>query len=222
MAQRKEDTGRRTKRARKAKRHPLLVYHNLGRRYRPMAVLFVLVGVILLLPSLFDSLDSDVIAADLLGIIGIVVILVGLALWLFSILAKHRAYVEVSPEILTIRTPFYRTLVSYRRVKQAQPVQVSQIFPRESLKGMGRPLVKPLLGMTAVELHVKSWPAPKRRLQRFMSPYLFSPRSEAWMFIVPNYSLLIRQLDAALNEKVDAARRPASTYQDPIERLRRG
>ncbi len=68
MAQRKEDTGRRTKRARKAKRHPLLVYHNLGRRYRPMAVLFVLVGVILLLPSLFDSLDSDVIAADLLGI----------------------------------------------------------------------------------------------------------------------------------------------------------
>ncbi len=222
MARRKEGKSRRARAAGKATRHPLLVYYNLSRRYRPSALLFVLLGLILLLPSVFEGLQSDVIAPELLGVIGIVVLLVGLALWLFSILVKRRSYVECTPEILVVRTPFYRVLVSYRRVKQAQPVQVSHIFPRESLKGMGKPLVKPLLGMTAVELHVKSWPAPKRRLQRFISPYLFSSRSEAWLFIVPNYSLLIRQLDAATSEKIDASRQPASTYQDPIERLRHG
>jgi hypothetical protein len=222
MARRKEDKGRRTKGTGKVTRHPLLVYYNLSRRYRPIAILFVLLGLILLLPSVFGGLNRDVIAPELLGVIGIVVLLVGLAFWLFSVLVKRRSYVECTPEILVIRTPFYRVLVSYRRVKQAQPVQVSQIIPRESLKGMGKPLVKPLLGMTAVEIHVKSWPAPKRRLQRFLGPYLFSSRSEAWLFIVPNYGLLIRQLDQALGDRIAASRGAASSYQDPIARLRRG
>lgn len=222
MARRKEGQSRRAKTAGKKTRHPLLVYYNLGRRYRPPAILFVLLGAIMLLPSVLDDLQNNLVPPEALGVTGVALILVGLALWLFSILLKRRAYVECTPEILVVRTPFYRVLVSYRRVKQAQPVQVSQIFPRESLKGTGKALVKPLLGMTAVELQVKSWPTPKRRLRRFISPYLFSTRSEAWMFIVPNYSLLIRQLDQALNEKIDATRRPASDYRDPIERLYRG
>ena len=146
-------------------------------------------------------------------------VLVGIAFWLFSILAIRRAYVTCRPDVLEIRTPFYRTLVSYRRIKQVMSVQVSQLFPRESLKGMGKPLMVPLLGMTAVELQVKSWPAPKKRLMRFLSHYLFSPRGEGWIFIVPNYSVLIRHIEQSYQDRIEQAKREASGYRDPFERL---
>ncbi len=77
----------------------------------------------------------------------------------------------------------------------------------------------PLLGMTAVEVYVTSWPAPKNRLVRYMGKYLFSPRADAWVFIVPNYSVLIRQLEVARQRRDERARRTATGYQDPFERL---
>jgi hypothetical protein len=80
--------------------------------------------------------------------------------------------------------------------------------------------MSPLLGMTAVEMQVKSWPAPKKRLMRFLGPYLFSPRGEAWVFIVPNYSVLIRQIEQAYQNRIEQAKGEPGGYQDPFERLR--
>jgi hypothetical protein len=200
-------------------RHPLLVYRNLGRRYRPPGVLLFLMGVFLFLPSFIKELRNTAVKPEALAGVGAVLVLVGIAYWLFSILAIRRAYIECRPDVLEIRTPFYRTLVSYRRIKQVMSVQVSQLFPRESLKGMGKPLVVPLLGMTAVEMQVKSWPAPKKRLMRFLSHYLFSPRGEAWVFIVPNYSVLIRQIEQAAQNRIEQAKGESSGYKDPFERL---
>jgi len=202
-------------------RHPLLVYYNLGKRYRPPALLLVFIGLLSFLPSFINELENDFVEPGALAAAGVVIVLVGVAFWLFSLLAKRRAYVQCLPDVLLIRTPFYKVPISYRRLKMAQPVQVSQVFPRESLKGMGKPLMKPLLAMTAVELHMKSWPTSKKRLKRFMSHYLFSPRSEAWILIVPNYGMLIRQIDAASHRKMETDQGRASSYEDPIERLTR-
>jgi hypothetical protein len=146
--------------------------------------------------------------------------LAGLGLWLFTILAKRRAYVLCRPDVLEIRTPFYRTLISYVRIKQVLSVQVSQLFPRENLKGIEKPLMVPLLGMTAVEMYVTSWPKPKKRLMRYMSTYLFSPRAEAWVFIVPNYSVLIRQIESARQRRDEQASGKSADYEDPFERLK--
>lgn len=201
-------------------RHPLLIYYNLGKRYRPLGFLFIFLGIIAFLPSFISELETDFADPDDLALLGGALILVGIAFWLFSMLVKRRAYVQCNPDLLVVRTPFNRTLISYRRVKLVQPVQVSQIFPRDSLKGMGKPLMKPLLPMTAVEMQMKSWPGSKRRLQRLFSKYMFSPRSEAWLFIVPNYSALIRQIDAAIQRKAETDRGVASGYEDPIARLK--
>jgi len=176
-------------------------------------------GVLLFLPSFIKELQNNAVKPEALAGVGGVLVLVGIAFWLFSILAIRRAYVECRPDVLEIRTPFYRTLVSYRRIKQVMSVQVSQLFPRESLKGIGKPLMSPLLGMTAVEMQVKSWPAPQKRLMRFLSRYLFTPRGEAWVFIVPNYSVLIRQIEQSYQNKIGEAKAGTSGYRDPFERL---
>jgi hypothetical protein len=216
MARKKESTDQDNQ----TLRHPLLVYYNLGRRYRPVGIFLVFMGAFLFLPSLTSDFKNDAVKPETLAVAGIALILAGLAFWLFSRLAMRRSYVECRPDLLVIRTPFYRVLLSYRRIKLAQSVQVSQVFPKSSLKGMSKPLMRPLLAMTAAEVHVKSWPAPKRRLQRFLDRHLFSPKSEAWIFVVPNYSLLVRQLDAAMQRKAESDKNVADGYEDPFERLK--
>jgi hypothetical protein len=201
-------------------RHPLLVYYNLGRRYRPPAVLLILMGPFFFLPRYIRELNKNIVDPDKMAIIGGVVMLAGLGLLLFSILAKRRSYVLCRPDVLEIHTPFYRVLISYLRIKQVLSVQVSQLFPKDDLKGATKPLMIPLLGMTAVEMYLTSWPKPKRRLQRYLSRYLFSPRADAFVFIVPNYSILIRQIEAASQRHAESERGKTGGYQDPFERLR--
>lgn len=201
-------------------RHPLLIYYNLGRRYRPPALLLMLMGLFMLLPRYLEELQNEWVDPDDLALFGVVVFLVGFGMWLFAWLAIHRAYVQCRSDLLVIRTPFYRVLMSYRRVKHAQPVKVSTIFPRESLKGMSRPLMKPLMPMTAAEVVVTSWPSSRRRLNRMLSDQLFATEQDAWIFIVPDYALLIRQLDAAMQRKAEREQGKAANYEDPFERLK--
>ncbi|MBN1201503.1 MAG: hypothetical protein JXJ20_06570 [Anaerolineae bacterium] len=217
MARQREDKARRNQ---QATRHPLLIYYNMGKRYRAPGMLLMVMGLLLFLPSFISELESNIAEPAALARLGAVVLLVGLAFWLFSTLAIRRSYVQCNPDLFVIRTPFYRVLVSYRRIRQYQPVQVGQVFSRKELKGMGKPLIRPLLGMTAVEMQMKSWPAPKQRLRRFLGNYMLAPQGEAWLFIVPDYSVLIRQLDAAIQQKLHEEKGGAVGYEDPIERLK--
>jgi hypothetical protein len=178
-----------------------------------------LLGPFLLLPHFVDELNHDIMDPDDLAVIGLTITLAGFGLLLFSMLVRRRSYVRCRPDVLEIHTAFNRNLVSYLRIKQVLSVQVSQLFPRESLKGPGKPLMTPLLGMTAVEVHLTSWPAPKKRLQRYLSRYLFSPRAEAFVFIVPNYSVLLRQIEDARQRRGERESGKATGYQDPFERL---
>jgi len=196
------------------------VYYNLGRRYRGPGILLLLMGLLLFLPSFISELENDYASPNALAGVGVVVVLVGVAFLLFARLAIRRSYVEVNPDLLVIRTPFYRVLFSYRRIKLVQSVQVSRLYPKDSLKGMGKPLMRPLLPKTGLEVQVKSWPAPKKRLQRFLSQYLFSPRTEGWLFVVPDYRTLTRQIDSAINRKLEADQGKTGTYEDPIDRLK--
>jgi len=176
-------------------RHPLLVYRMLARRYRPPGVLLVLMGLLLFLPGFISELENEAVEPATLAHLGGVFVLVGVAFLLFAALAARRAYVVCTPEVMIIRTPFYRTVVSYRRIGQMVSVQVWQLFPREVLRGMSRPLVSPLMSMTAVEVQMRGWPTSKRWLKLMLSHTMFSPRADAWVFIVPNYSVLMREIE---------------------------
>ena len=177
-------------------------------------------GLFMFLPQLISELQNDMVDPDDLAIFGGVIILVGVGLWLFAWMATHRAYVQCRADVLLVRTPFYRVMVSYRRVKTSQSVKVAKVFPRESLKGMERALVEPLLAMTAAEVHLTSWPKSRKRLMRFMSRQMFSQQEEAWIFIVPEYGRLIRQIDAAVQRKAERESGTAAAYEDPFERLK--
>ncbi len=204
------------------KRHPLLVYHNLGRRYRPPAVLLMAMGIFALLPALIPELENEAVDPQALAGVGVVVILVGIAFWLFTVLALRRSYVECAPDLLVIRTPFNRRLVSYRRVKEVRAEPINKLYEKHKFKGMGKPLMEPLLGGMAAVVHMRSWPVSQRRLRRLFGPYMFSPREgeAAWVFIVPNYSALVRQIEEARLRKIDEDRGERG-YKDPIERLNR-
>lgn len=202
----------------KINRHPLLVYVNLGKRYRSVGIFMILIGLFIFVPVLFPNLSNSTVESAALAGVGVVMMLAGLGFWLFSRIAIKQSYVQCKPSVIEIRTPFYRTVVSYRRIKLIISVQVSQLFERDSLKGISRPLMLPLMNLTTIEMAVKSWPAPKKRLQRLLSKYMFSPREEAWIFIVPNYSLLMREIE---NHAQNLATADKSTaYEDPFERLK--
>ncbi|MBI5959420.1 MAG: hypothetical protein HY866_11835 [Chloroflexi bacterium] len=202
-----------------ALRHPLLLYYNLGRRYHPPGLFLFLMGLFLLLPAFIRELENDDVDPEALAGVGSVLILVGIAFLLFSRLAKRRAYVYCRPDLLEIKLPFYRVLVSYRRINMVQSVQALQLFSRESLKGMSKPLMSPLMAMTAVEVQVKSWPVSKKRLRRMISRYMFSPRVEGWVFIVPNYSILMRQIEEQRQKHEDDLQgKTSGSYKDPFER----
>ena len=204
----------------KLTRHRLLSYLNLGWRYRPPALLLIFMGVFALMPYAIADLQNDLFDPESLAVVGVVVILAGVAFWLFSLLAARRAYVLCRPDLMVVRTPFYRTLVSYRRVKDVRAVPVNKLYEDHKFKGIAKPLMKPLKGSMAVVVYMKSWPKPKRLLRRFFSPYLFVPNKDedAWVFIVPNYNVLVREIEEFRLRKLDEDR--ISAYQDPIDRLK--
>ena len=146
---------------------------NLGRRYRPPALLLMVMGLFALLPSFIEELQNDAIEPESLALVGLVVILVGAGLWLFSVLASVRSYVEVRPDVLLVREPFRRTMISYHRIKLVQPVQVSQLYPKKSLKGMGR-AGPPVAGDDSGQYRCARGRAKDRLVRRY-GRYLFLP-----------------------------------------------
>ena len=202
-------------------RHPLLIYRNLGRRYRPPALLLIVLGLFAQLPNKVAELQNEWVAPEALAKVGGVLILAGVGFWLFATLAERRAYVQCRPDVLVVRSPFRRTLLSYRRIQQVRAVPLSDLFNRDEVKGLGKVLLSPLWGMMAVEVRMKSWPTSPKWLRRWHGRYLFTPKGESWVFIVPNYSLLVRDLEEAQQRKKHADRRESSGYLDPIARLER-
>ncbi len=200
--------------------HNLLIYKNLGRRYRPPGVLLIVMGLFAFVPAFIGDLQNDLFEPAALAGVGSVIVLAGLGFWLFATLAMRRSFVQCQPDLLVIRSPFYRTLLSYRRIKGVRVLPLSKLFEKKKLKGMGKSLVGPLMGGMAVVVYVKSWPTPKRRLKRFHSPYLFTNEGEGLVFIVPNYSVLMREIEEFMNRKADAARGKEERYEDPIDRLK--
>lgn len=208
-------------RPRKLLKHPLLVYTNLGRRYRPPAVLLIVMGLFALLPRWIKELRNDNFDSDSVVVVGVVVILAGVGFFLFSMLAKRRAYVLCRPDVFVVRSPFSRTMISYRRIKDIRAVPVKTLYGGYKLKGLSKALVGPLMGSMAVVVIMKSWPRSRTWLRRLHGPHLFSPRQgeEAWVFIVPNYSVLMREIDDYRLRKLDEDR-AKQRYEDPIDRLK--
>jgi hypothetical protein len=209
----------------KGNRYPLLVYRQSARRYRPVGVLLLVMGLLAQLPLIIGELrpQNFFITYQQLSLLGLGAIGVGLLLWLAAQYEIRRAFVQCQPDYLLISTASGRVAVAYARFNTLKPVKVASLYKKEELKGRDRNTLKPLLKETALEALVIDYPLPEQELRRRLSRYLFSPRDEGFLFIVKKSSDLNMELTAFISRAREAniGAQASMTYVAPFERVSR-
>ncbi len=111
--------------------------------------------------------------------------------------------------------------MAYQRFNSIQTVQVGRVFDIKSFKGRERLFIKPLAAEPAIEAELTSMPeaVSEKRLHRNFSQFLFSPRTQGFIFIVPNYQKLGFELNAHMQQARDRQRNAQQQgYLDPLAR----
>jgi len=219
-------------------KHRLILYRFMAQRYGPAAVLFLAMGILALLPNFIPQLQFDAIRLASLtiplnysqiAVIGVVSISLCLCLLLVSFLMNRQAFVQCRPDYLVISTLGHRVFVAYQRINSIQPVQVGRIFDiRADKKSAGnnamssreRQLIKPLVGDQAVEVELSDYPIPEKTLRKRFTRFLFSPRDQGFIFIVPKPQALSIELASFMQRAKDHSDEDQQRYLDPIERLK--
>lgn len=207
----------------RAAKHHLIVYRFIARRYRPAGILLILMGILAILPAFVEPLRRlvGIITPEQLAIIGGAAIVIGLGLFIGSILGERQAYVQCLPEFLLVNTMFNRVFVSYQRINSTQPVQVARVFDIKTIKkGRDKQQIKPLLGETALEVALQEFPVPEKKLRKRFSQFLFSNREKGFVFIVPKPTALSLDINTYTQNALDTRDEDQQRYLDPIERLK--
>ncbi|SRR5258706_10160425 len=209
--------------AKAGSKHRLILYRFTTNRYRAPGVLLILMGLLAFLPSFISQLrfPNAVLNSQQLAILGSASIALGLVLYLGSVLAERRAYVQCLPSYLLVNTMFQRVYVAYQRINSVQPVQVGRMFDITNIKNdREKKLIKPLSGEAALEVALSGFPLPEKKLHKMFSRFMFSTRGDGFVFIVPKPSVLGIEIGTfsqqASNKKTEEQQR----YLDPIERLK--
>lgn len=218
MAKRASDQTEQPKLGKYGNRYPLLVYRVLARRYRPVGVLLLAVGLLAQIPHLITELrpQNSFITFEALSLLGLGAIGVGLLLWLAAQIEVRRAYVQCHPDYLVINTGSGRVAIAYQRFNALKPVKVAGLFKLKDEKGRQKAILKPLMRETALEALVSEFPLPEEQMRRRLHRFLFSPRDKAFLFIVPRSTSLSLEIATFTDRARTAAREDA--YQDPFER----
>jgi hypothetical protein len=211
------------KKRKPTRRHRLLVYYRLGQRWRTAPFLTALLGAVLyglgwlasrsilqggnlaLLHMLWEKRSL------LLGLIGF-----SLVLYLLTIVISRGSYVEARPKALRVRAGLVNTDISYTRIRQMRLVQVTTLYPPESLKGADSRLLGPLLGYSCSAIDLKSW--PKQPLRKLWHKFMFASDRDSILFIVEDAMILNQQIDGAIAARHARVSKTQRGYKDPIER----
>lgn len=217
---------------RRSKRYPLLVYRTLGRRWRPASLILIIAGALLQLPRFAPSVFPETASmypaslgpfdAVQLSQLGLLMLLVGLALYVGAVWRERRAYVQTRPDFLLISTAGNKTALSYMRINAIKSVLVRDMFPRELVTGGQYRFIRPHVGKNAVLLELDDYPLPEEQIRRRWSQFLLSTQQKGVVLLVKDYNELINEIDrlaASVQEAAMNDGRPQG-YLDPIDRLR--
>jgi hypothetical protein len=175
------------------RKHPLLLYRRVVTRYRRSALFLAICLLGLWYPVSISYLIWPKPPADQLLLVGG---LVSLFYWLWTLVAARMANVYLRSNYLLIQTPLLRLKISYRRIKNTQPVDLARTFPPSSLRRSERNLLKSFYGQTAMGLELRGWPMSPRTLRFFLSRFFFAPDQSILILIVPDWMALSHQLSS--------------------------
>ena len=125
--------------------------------------------------------------------------LVALAFGLFATFSPRLAYVQPMRDHLRLSTPIARIAISYRRIESTRPVDVAKAFPRAHLRGGDRRLLAPFAGKTAFGVDLYAMPVRPFLIRLFFHRLMLSPDKTGFIFIVPDWIELSRQLSSRLD-----------------------
>jgi hypothetical protein len=177
-------------------RFPLLLYHQAMRPYRRLATLLAILLLGLWLPVRMQWVTWPQPPADRWLLAGG---LVSLAFALFATFSPRFAYVQPMGDHLRLSTPIARVVVSYRRVESTRPVDLAKAFPRPLLRGGDHRLLAPFARKTALGVDLYALPVRPLLIRLFFHRLMLSPDKTGFIFIVPDWIELSRQLSSRLD-----------------------
>jgi hypothetical protein len=144
-------------------------------------------------------------------------VVVGLTLFIGTLLAWRRAYAQCRADHLLLSSLFRRLRIPYETMNNVQSVQMGKVFNVDSLKReLDRELLTQFLPESALEIELNKLPKPLTWLRRRWPRLMISPRSEGFIIVVPKPAQLAIEISAFQQRLRDAA--SLTRYLDPIER----
>lgn len=203
-----------------------MVYRLLARRYRPVGVLLIAIGIIAQLPRYIPELRlaEALLGYEQLSIIGLGVLLAGLGLFIASLLEGRLAYAQCKPDYLLINTSSGRVAVGYLRITETKLDIPRNVLETKKVRGRDQALMKQLSKLhkeRVLEVVLSDFPLPEKQLRKRLNRFFFSTRSEhGFVLIVPRPESLKFEIDAAIAQAREARRIAEQGERDPLAAFR--
>jgi hypothetical protein len=175
------------------KKHKLLVYQWLARRYR--GLLFWLWGLLLILG--WYDFNIRPIFGDTVWPFVWVALVASFVLWLYYGLLVRRAAVIIQPRVLLVRGPLHSLRISYGRITSITSTQLVGHHERKHYTGPERALLNDLGPQTCLHIELSSYPKSYKYRRFWYSRFLFSEVKPGLLLVVEDWMALSRQLEVA-------------------------
>ncbi len=144
--------------------------------------------------------------------------IVALVYWLFTVVAPLMAYAQAREDYLRLQTPIYRLNISYQRIHNTRPIQISKMFPPFSLNQRELWLLEPFFSLTALGVDVRGWPVRPDVLRLFFNPLFLANDQPGFVILVRDWMTLSNQIhaymDAQRAERIERPRTPGISAAD--------
>lgn len=168
---------------------PLLIYRRWGKMLRlPSLLIAVAAGVAWWYAPKIPLLAGHDWVPIVIGVVGVLI-------FFYSLLARRAAFVQCYPNYFKIRTPFLSVPISYRRILQTRPVEFHSQLSQADVKRTRRRLLEPYLGRTIIVLELKKFPSNERRLRRWLPWYMFASDVTGFVLVVQDWMALSQQIN---------------------------
>lgn len=212
--------------AKSGKKYPLVIYRLLAQRHRLLSIALILAGVVTQLPRYLPELrfTDTLLTYEQLSIIGLMVLLSGLALFVASLLEGRLAYTQCKPDYLLINTSSGRVAVGYLRITETKLDIPRNVLETKKVRRRDQVLMKRLSKLhkeRVLEVVLSDFPLPEQQLRKRLHRFFFSARSEhGLVLIVPRPESLKFEIDAAIARAREARRIAEQGERDPLAAFR--